>query len=109
MRSEGGKTVNVVLFLLPTAIGAVLALVCIGLRRFLPKRLKLAWLAPFLAAFGLGTGVAAMALDARGLRLPMIEWVQNAKERHYRQAVQKKMEQEARARRNAGARDAIAD
>lgn len=84
---------NALLFCLPTAVGAALALACVILRRFLPRRLKIAWLAPFVAAFGLGVGAAAMALDARGLRLPMLEWVQGVKERHFREAIQRKTEE----------------
>jgi hypothetical protein len=88
-----GTKVSVLLFLLPTAVGAALAVACIALRRRLPRWLPIEWLASFVAAFGLGTGIAATALDARGLRLPMLEWFYGAKERHFREALQRKTEE----------------
>lgn len=92
VRSEE-LTLNAILFLFPTAVGAALAIAYVALCRILPRRLKFTWLAPFLSAFGLGIGLAAMALDARGLRLPMIEWVQTAKERHFRDSLRQKADQ----------------
>lgn len=93
---------SALLFWLPTAMGMSLALACVILRRFLPRRLKIAWLAPFVGAFGLGVGAAALALDARGLRLPMLEWVQSAKERHFRDALQRKTEERLGDTKNGG-------
>lgn len=93
--SEGGNLVPAILFAVPALGGAICAVVFCCARRFLPRWRVLGWLASFVAAAGIGAGMAATAMHARGIRIAALQWLYEAPWRGYRRTIQTLRQPEA--------------